>query len=80
MNNLRRKVSSGVDGAAGVSGEAEVNRGQPQADVQRDQAGGDLHVLAVGGGQDDDQEQGGAHGLIEHQGADVFLHERRGVG
>ena len=45
----------------------QVNSAEPESNDDRNEAGGDLHVLLVGHGQDDEQQQGGPQHLVHRQ-------------
>ena len=44
-----------------------MNSAESESDDDRNEAGGDLHVLLVGHGQDDEQQQGGPQHLVHRQ-------------
>jgi len=77
-----RKVPGWVDGTTGVETKTDVDGGEAEADQEGDEGAGDLHVLVVRDGEDDDKKQGGAKHLVygEGGGRDRFLGEAAGIG
>ena len=51
----------------------EVDGAEAEPDEERDEAGGDLHVVLVSDCQDDDEEEGGAEDLVHGQAQSAHL-------
>ena len=53
----------------------QVDGGEAEPYGEGDEAAADVHVVLVGDREDDDEQEGGAEGLVHGQGVEVHLEQ-----